>query len=111
MPLYEYRCLKCGEHFEEIRKFSDPPLIEHENCGGELRKLLSPPAIQFKGTGWYVTDYARKSVEPKDAEQNAKQSAGDTKTEKSDQDGKTGKTGKTKATSSDTKSASTSRRA
>lgn len=108
MPLYEYRCLKCGEHFEEIRKFSDPPLIKHEHCGGELQKLLSPPAIQFKGTGWYVTDYAKKSAEPKDAKQDGQQSAGDTKTKKSDQDGKTDKT---KATSSDTKSASTPRRA
>ena len=51
MPLYEYECLQCGKRFEEIRKFSDPPLTEHEECGGELRKLLSAPAIQFKGTG------------------------------------------------------------
>lgn len=108
MPLYEYRCLKCGEHFEEIRKFADPPLTEHEHCGGELQKLLSPPAIQFKGTGWYVTDYAKKSTGPKDDKQDGKQSSGDTKTKKSDQDGKTDKT---KATSSDTKSASTPRRA
>ena len=61
MPLYEYKCLKCGDNFEEIRKFSDPPLTKHENCGGELRRLLSPPAIQFKGTGWYVTDYSRRN--------------------------------------------------
>ena len=60
MPLYEYECLKCGHRFEEIQKFSDEPLKEHNRCGGELRKLLSAPAIQFKGTGWYVTDYARK---------------------------------------------------
>ncbi|MDA1315990.1 MAG: zinc ribbon domain-containing protein [Acidobacteria bacterium] len=59
MPLYEYECLKCGEHFDHIQKFSDPLLTVHEDCGGELRKLLSAPAIQFKGTGWYITDYAR----------------------------------------------------
>jgi putative FmdB family regulatory protein len=59
MPLYEYECLKCGARFEEIQKFSDPPLNEHDGCGGKVRKLLSPPAIQFKGSGWYITDYAR----------------------------------------------------
>ncbi|MEJ2006966.1 MAG: zinc ribbon domain-containing protein [Acidobacteriota bacterium] len=61
MPLYEYRCEKCGSRIEKIQKFSDPPLTTCEKCGGELARLLSAPAIQFKGTGWYVTDYARKS--------------------------------------------------
>lgn len=61
MPLYEYRCGKCGARIEKIQKFSDPPLTTCEKCGGELARLLSAPAIQFKGTGWYVTDYARKS--------------------------------------------------
>ncbi len=61
MPIYEYRCRKCGHQFEKIRKFSDPPLKKCPECGGELELLLSAPAIQFKGTGWYVTDYARKS--------------------------------------------------
>ena len=59
MPLYEYECEKCGGRFEQIQKFSDPPVKKHEGCGGKVRKLLSAPAIQFKGTGWYVTDYAR----------------------------------------------------
>jgi putative FmdB family regulatory protein len=61
LPLYEYRCGKCGSRVEKIQKFSDPPLTTCEACGGELSRLLSAPAIQFKGTGWYVTDYARKS--------------------------------------------------
>ena len=61
MPLYEYRCGKCGSRIEKIQKFSDAPLTVCEKCGGELARLLSAPAIQFKGTGWYVTDYARKS--------------------------------------------------
>ena len=61
MPLYEYRCEKCGARIEKIQKFSDSPLTTCEKCGGELTRLLSAPAIQFKGTGWYVTDYARKS--------------------------------------------------
>ena len=60
MPLYEYRCRACGTRFERIRKFSDPPLSECPSCGGEVEKLLSAPAIQFKGAGWYITDYARK---------------------------------------------------
>ena len=59
MPLYEYQCAKCGR-FELIRKFSDPPLAECPTCGAEVQKLLSAPAIQFKGAGWYITDYARK---------------------------------------------------
>ena len=60
MPLYEYECNDCGHRFERIRKFSDPPLSACPVCNGAVRKLLSPPAIQFKGSGWYVTDYARK---------------------------------------------------
>ncbi len=61
MPLYEYRCRKCGRRVEKIQKFSDEPLKTCESCGGKLERLISPPAIQFKGTGWYVTDYAKKS--------------------------------------------------
>jgi putative FmdB family regulatory protein len=60
LPLYEYQCPKCGR-FEIIRKFSDSPLLACPTCGGEIQRLASAPAIQFKGTGWYVTDYARKS--------------------------------------------------
>lgn len=59
MPLYEYQCPKCGR-FELIRKFSDPALTTCPTCGAAVQKLLSAPAIQFKGTGWYITDYARK---------------------------------------------------
>ena len=61
MPLYEYQCDgKCGQRFEKIQKFSDPPVEKCPNCGGPCHKLLSSPAIQFKGSGWYITDYARK---------------------------------------------------
>jgi putative FmdB family regulatory protein len=60
VPLYEYQCEKCGR-FEVIRKFADAPLSVCPTCGKEVQKLLSAPAIQFKGTGWYITDYARKS--------------------------------------------------
>ena len=61
MPLYEYKCDRCGGVFEVMQKFADAPLEEHENCGGHVERLLSAPALQFKGTGWYVTDYARNS--------------------------------------------------
>jgi putative FmdB family regulatory protein len=65
MPLYDYQCAKCGAVFEVRQKFSDAPLTEHEGCGGELTKLLSAPAFQFKGSGWYITDYARGGSSPK----------------------------------------------
>ena len=60
MPLYEYQCEKCGR-FERIVKFSDPPLAACPTCGGTVQKLFSSPAIQFKGSGFYITDYAKKS--------------------------------------------------
>jgi len=59
MPLYEYHCKRCGSNFEVLQKFSDEPLTVHEPCGGPVERLVSPPALQFKGSGWYVTDYAR----------------------------------------------------
>ena len=61
MPLYEYQCKKCHSLTERIQKFSDPPLTVCPHCGGELEQLISAPAVQFKGSGWYVTDYARQS--------------------------------------------------
>ena len=60
MPIYEYECAKCRKTFEVIQKMSDKPLKKHEGCGGSLTKLISKAGFQFKGTGWYVTDYARK---------------------------------------------------
>jgi len=61
MPLYEYQCQACGERFEVIQKFSDAPVATCTKCGkGPVERLLSSPAIQFKGTGWYITDYAQK---------------------------------------------------
>lgn len=62
MPLYEYQCDACGKRFEVIQKFADAPADTCRHCGqGPVHKLLSSPAIQFKGTGWYITDYAKKS--------------------------------------------------
>lgn len=60
MALYEYQCDQCGRRFEIIQKMSDPPAEKCPTCGGPVHKLQSAPAFQFKGSGWYVTDYARK---------------------------------------------------
>lgn len=65
MPLYEYECTKCGERTEIIQKLSDPPASHCPKCGGPVRKLLSSPAIQFKGSGFYKTDYGSGSSRPK----------------------------------------------
>jgi putative FmdB family regulatory protein len=64
MPLYDYRCHRCGEVFEVRQKFADPLLTVHDACGGELERMISAPALQFKGTGWYVTDYGRNGKIP-----------------------------------------------
>jgi putative FmdB family regulatory protein len=61
MPLYEYLCKKCGHRFERIQRFSDPMVKKCPECGGKVEQMLSAPAVQFKGSGWYVTDYAKKS--------------------------------------------------
>jgi putative FmdB family regulatory protein len=61
VPLYEYECQKCGRRTEKIENVSGPHLKKCPHCGGEVEALISAPAIQFKGSGWYVTDYAGKS--------------------------------------------------
>jgi putative FmdB family regulatory protein len=62
MPNYEYLCKNCGHRFEQIRKFSDKQLRKCPECGGVIEQVISAPAVQFKGSGWYVTDYAKKSA-------------------------------------------------
>ena len=64
MPLYEYQCKKCGHRFEKIQKFSDKMVKKCPDCGGPVEQMISAPAVQFKGSGWYVTDYAKKSTSP-----------------------------------------------
>src|ERR1700752_4801289 len=64
MPLYEYQCKKCGHRFERIQKFSDKMIKKCPDCGGPVEQMISAPAVQFKGSGWYVTDYAKKSRAP-----------------------------------------------
>src|SRR5579871_375114 len=70
MPLYEYKCEGCGEIFEIQQKFSDQPLTVHDKCGGRLERLISAPALQFKGSGWYVTDYPKGGNGGKKTESN-----------------------------------------
>ena len=64
MPLYEYECKKCHHRFERIQKFSDPHVKKCPDCGGPVEQVISAPAVQFMGSGWYVTDYAKKSTAP-----------------------------------------------
>jgi putative FmdB family regulatory protein len=71
MPLYEYQCDQCGDVFEVMQKFSDEPLRTHEKCGGPVQRLLSAPALQFKGSGWYITDYARSGSSGKNGKPDA----------------------------------------
>jgi len=59
MPIYEYRCSTCGKTFEKIQRFSDAPVEVHEECGGKVEKLISTSALMFKGSGFYITDYAK----------------------------------------------------
>ena len=99
MPMYEYACTKCGERFEIIQKFSDAPLRLHSeeggrNCDGQVKKLLSAPAIRFKGSGWYVTDYGKGGKKPADGKDKA---AKETKAGSAD---KTGSDSASKADSS-----------
>ena len=86
MPIYEYACKKCGAHTEVMQKITDKPLTRCRKCKGRLEKLLSAPAIQFKGAGWYVTDYAGKkgeaAEEKKGAQTEASTSSNSTSTDK-----------------------------
>jgi putative FmdB family regulatory protein len=91
MPIYEYECAKCGKTIEVIQKMSDKPLKKHEQCGGALTKLISAAGFQFKGTGWYVTDYARKSSgESKEASAEKKTESKETSSNGSKESSSTG---------------------
>ena len=93
MPLYEYQCDACGHRFETIQKFSDPPVTTCPKCGGSVRKLIASPAFQFKGTGWYITDYAKKDA-GKGKGASAESSSEKSATEKADKDKKSDKSEK-----------------
>ena len=105
MPLYEYECESCKNRFEKIMKYSDPPIDTCPKCGnGPVRKLFSSPAIQFKGSGWYITDYAKKSST--DAGQTGSSSSNSS--EKSDKSESSAKSDKSESTSKSDTSTSTS---
>ncbi len=79
MPLYEYRCKQCGYHYEKIQKFNAEPEKACPKCGGELERPLTAPALQFKGAGWYVNDYAPKTGGSSSTEKPAADAGGDSK--------------------------------
>jgi putative FmdB family regulatory protein len=91
MPLYEYQCKKCKHRFEKIQKFSDQMLTKCPECGGPIEQMISAPAVQFKGSGWYVTDYAQKRAaahagsSDSDAGSADSKDAGETKESKKDE--------------------------
>lgn len=98
MPIYEYRCEKCGKVFEVLQRFSDAPVNVHEECGGAVEKLISHSAFQLKGSGWYQTDYAKGSAVTPPAKSEGKQDGGSAEAKSGD--------GKKAETSSESKSES-----
>jgi putative FmdB family regulatory protein len=119
MPIYEYSCKKCGAHLEVMQKISDAPLARHAKCGGKLEKEWSRTGFQFKGSGWYVTDYAGKkadapesseSKEPKEskAEPESKAESKESKSDSSETKATESKESKSKGTKSKKDAAATS---
>ena len=84
MPIYEYSCKKCGAHMEVMQKVSDKPPTRHAKCGGKLEKEWSRTGFQFKGSGWYVTDYAGKKSESKEAKESKAESSSSSAESKAD---------------------------
>ena len=103
MPLYEYRCLKCKRHTEKIENLNGPNLKKCPHCGGKVESVLTAPAIQFKGSGWYVNDYGRKNS-GSDSSKSDNKSEKSEKSEKSDKSDKSEKS--EKSSKSDSKSES-----
>jgi len=82
MPLYEYECKKCHHRFERIQKFSDPHVKKCPDCGGPIEQVISAAAVRFKGSGWYATDYAKKSAAPASSSNGDSASKGDSGSKK-----------------------------
>jgi len=100
MPLYGYQCKKCHHRFEKIQKFSDKPMKKCPDCGGPVEQMISAPAVQFKGSGWYVTDYAKKGSTTASSSSDgdsSKDTSKDSKETKKDDKPKTEKAEKKKA--------------
>ena len=91
MPNYEYLCKKCGHRFEQIRKFSDKQLRKCPECGGVIEQVISAPAVQFKGSGWYVTDYPKKGAGSGSASSSSSEGDSGTKETKDSKDTKEAK--------------------
>ena len=109
MPIYEYSCRKCGAHIEVMQKITDKPLARHARCGGKLEKEWSRTGFQFKGSGWYVTDYAGKKSEAKEGKESEpiasdakKADAADAKTKGVESKGKESKDSKPASTKAPT---------
>jgi putative FmdB family regulatory protein len=100
MPLYEYECKKCKHRFEKILKFSDKPMKKCPDCGGQVEQLISAPTVQFKGAGWYVTDYAKKGTS---SPSKSSESDGGTKDSGKEKDSKDSKDSKDTKDTKDTK--------
>ena len=113
MPLYEYQCENCDHRFELIRKFSDAPVDTCPKCGGPVRKLISSPAIQFKGSGFYITDYPKQDLSSAKSEDSASVDAAakTDKTEKSEKTGKSEKSEKSEKTEKAEKKEKTEKKA
>ncbi|MCU1264045.1 MAG: type antifreeze protein [Acidobacteria bacterium] len=84
MPIYEFECRKCKAHSEVLQKLNDKPPVKCSKCGGRLERVASAPAIQFKGTGWYVTDYAGKNGKKEKAAEEKSDTSDTTSSAKSD---------------------------
>ena len=101
MPIYEYECTECAHRTEVLQRMADAPLSACPECGGAVKRLISAPAFQFKGTGWYVTDYARKGANPTDGSKSSESSKSEAaKGESQKSDGGGGTTEKATAGSS-----------
>ncbi len=107
MPLYEYHCSKCDKNFEVLQRFSDAPVTTHEECGGVVERVLSAPAFQFKGSGWYVTDYGKGGVKPGASDGSSEKKSGDSE-KKSDAEKKSADSKSNDSKSAETKSESKS---
>jgi putative FmdB family regulatory protein len=105
MPLYEYRCKQCDTVFEKIQKFVDEPLTVHEGCGGAVERLISAPGLHFKGSGFYITDYARGGSSNGKSESSSGNSADSKSSDKSDKKSSDSKSDSSSSTKSDSKPA------
>ena len=112
MPIYEYQCSSCGKKFEKIEKFSDEPLKTHDGCGGAVARLISAPVLQFKGTGWYVTDYGHSngSSSPRNGSESKRESKSESKSESSGSSSKSSDSGSSTSTSSSSSSSTSSKK-